>query len=81
MSEPPVRAPEARGILALARKDRNAARRALAALDLDAQVALVCEAPDGVNVAGAATRPPAAEPTAGARTRNWSPSGKAASAH
>jgi len=45
MSEPPVRAPEARGILALARKDRNAARRALAALDLDAQVALVCEAP------------------------------------
>jgi hypothetical protein len=45
MSQPPVRGPEARGILALARKDRNAARRALAALDTDAQVALVCEAP------------------------------------
>ncbi|HEX2485520.1 MAG TPA: DUF6178 family protein [Myxococcota bacterium] len=45
MSDPPVRASDARGILALARTDRNAARRALAELDVDGQVALVCEAP------------------------------------
>jgi hypothetical protein len=45
MSAPTVRPTDARGILALAREDRNAARSALAALDEEAQVALVCEAP------------------------------------
>lgn len=45
MSAPTVRPADARGILALARQDRGAARRALASLGVDAQVALVCEAP------------------------------------
>jgi len=45
MPDAPLRPGDARAILALARRDRNAARRALAGLDLDAQVALVCEAP------------------------------------
>jgi hypothetical protein len=36
---------EARRILALAREDRSAAQSALAALDLEEQLALVCEAP------------------------------------
>jgi len=45
MSEPPVPAREASRILALARSDRAAARAALAKLDVDAQVALVCESP------------------------------------
>jgi hypothetical protein len=37
--------PQARELLELARRDRAAARRAIAALDSDAQLALVCEAP------------------------------------
>lgn len=41
----PVLLPEARRILDLARKDRPAARKAMAELSLDAQVALVCETP------------------------------------
>jgi hypothetical protein len=45
MSEPSVPAREASRILALARSDRAAARAALAKLDVDAQVALVCESP------------------------------------
>jgi hypothetical protein len=45
MSEPSVPAREARRFLALARSDRAAARAALAKLDVDAQVALVCESP------------------------------------
>jgi hypothetical protein len=45
MPEQPVPAAESRRILALARDDRNAARRELARLGLDDQVALVCEAP------------------------------------
>jgi hypothetical protein len=45
MSEPPAPPRDARSILALARSDRAAARAALAKLDPDAQVGLVCEAP------------------------------------
>jgi hypothetical protein len=45
MSDSPVSAPSPRRILALARRDRNAARRELAALSVDDQVTLVCEAP------------------------------------
>jgi hypothetical protein len=45
MSDQPAPAAESRRILALARRDRNAARRALAGLATDDQVALVCETP------------------------------------
>jgi hypothetical protein len=45
MSDPPVPASSPRRILALARQDRNAARRELAGLSVDEQVALVCESP------------------------------------
>jgi Family of unknown function (DUF6178) len=45
MSDPPAPAVESRRILALARQDRNAARRELARQDVAAQVALVCETP------------------------------------
>ena len=45
MAQPSVPAREASRIRALARTDRDAARAALAKLDLDAQVALVCESP------------------------------------
>jgi hypothetical protein len=41
----PALTPQARELLDLARRDRAAATRALAALDQDAQLALVCEAP------------------------------------
>ena len=41
----PSPAPEARRILDLARKDKAAAQEAVSALPLDAQVAMVCEAP------------------------------------
>jgi len=41
----PALLPQARDLLELARRDRGAAKRALAALDLDAQLALVCETP------------------------------------
>ena len=41
----PALLPQARELLELARRDRAAAKRALAALELDAQLALVCEAP------------------------------------
>jgi hypothetical protein len=41
----PALSPQARELLDLARRDRGAAKQALAALDLDAQLALVCEAP------------------------------------
>ncbi len=41
----PALPPPARNLLDLARRDRAAARRAMAELDLDAQVALVCETP------------------------------------
>jgi hypothetical protein len=43
MSEQPVPAAEPRRILALAREDRNAARRELARMPIADQVALVCE--------------------------------------
>jgi hypothetical protein len=43
----PVRSDEAARILDLARRDREAAREALAALGVDEQVALVCETPVG----------------------------------
>ncbi len=45
MPEQPVPAAESRRILALARGDRNAARRELARLGVDDQVGLVCETP------------------------------------
>jgi len=45
MPEPFVPVREASRILALAERDRAAARAALAKLDVDAQVALVCESP------------------------------------
>jgi hypothetical protein len=45
MPEPPDLPVDARRVLALARKDRRAARRAIDELPLDSQVALVCEAP------------------------------------
>jgi hypothetical protein len=45
MSDQPVPAPEPRRILALARQDRNAARRELARMPMADQVALVCESP------------------------------------
>lgn len=45
MTDSPVSAPASRRILALARQDRNAARRELAALSVEDQVALVCETP------------------------------------
>lgn len=45
MSDSPVPASPPRRILALARQDRNAARRELAGLSVDEQVALVCETP------------------------------------
>lgn len=45
MSDQPVPAAETRRILALARQDRNAARREIALLPLEDQVGLVCEAP------------------------------------
>jgi hypothetical protein len=45
MSDQPAPAAESRRILALARRDRNAARRALAGLTVGDQVALVCETP------------------------------------
>jgi hypothetical protein len=41
----PVLPPRARALLDLARTDRSAAAKQLAALDLDAQLALVCETP------------------------------------
>lgn len=45
MIDSPASAPTPRRIVALARQDRNAARRELAALSVDDQVALICEAP------------------------------------
>jgi hypothetical protein len=45
MSEQPAPAAESRRILALARRDRNAARREIALLPVEDQVALVCETP------------------------------------
>jgi len=45
MPRPTELPPEASRVLALARRDRDAAKQALAALDLPAQVALVCETP------------------------------------
>jgi hypothetical protein len=45
MSDQPAPAAESRRILALARRDRNAARREIALLSVDAQVGLVCETP------------------------------------
>jgi hypothetical protein len=41
----PALSPQARELLGLARKDRVAARKAMSDLDLEAQVALVCETP------------------------------------
>lgn len=41
----PALSPQARELLNLAREDRIAARKVMSALDLDAQVALVCETP------------------------------------
>ena len=45
MSDQPAPAAASRRILALARRDRNAARREIALLPVEDQVALVCEAP------------------------------------
>lgn len=45
MPRPTELPPEASRVLALARRDRGAAKDALAALDVDAQVSLVCETP------------------------------------
>jgi hypothetical protein len=45
MSDQPVPAAEPRRILALARQDRNAARRELSRMPIGDQVALVCESP------------------------------------
>jgi hypothetical protein len=45
MSDQPAPAAESRRIVALARRDRNAARRELALLPVEDQVALVCETP------------------------------------
>ena len=45
MSDQPVPAAEPRRILALARQDRNAARRELSRMTIGDQVALVCESP------------------------------------
>jgi hypothetical protein len=45
MSDLPTLPPESRRILALARRDRNAARREIAHLSLEEQVSLVCDAP------------------------------------
>jgi len=45
MSDQPAPAAESRRILALARRDRNAARREIALLPVEDQVALVCETP------------------------------------
>jgi len=47
MPDLPSSLTDARGVLELARKDRAAAAKAVAELDLDAQVALVCDAPVG----------------------------------
>jgi hypothetical protein len=41
----PALPPQARSLLDLARRDRGAARQQMAALDLDAQLALVCDSP------------------------------------
>lgn len=47
MQDRPASVPDARSMLGLARRDREAAERAMAELPLSQQVALVCEAPVG----------------------------------
>ncbi len=47
MADPPTPGPEGRSLLALARRDRAAAAEAFRALEIDAQVELVCSAPVG----------------------------------